>query len=825
MTPRHVAQPTQRRKPDGAVDRGRAREVLTRGVVVLWLPVLLLTLLMPSRLPPFDGVPLDTWHEAGLLVLLVPFVFSRRLRAEVSRRLRARRAPLVAGVLGLAVLAKVVLLAVAPNAGFESCYRSTLAAPPSGDCEASYSDPLRLSGATRVDEKLKFGLRYADPAAAALTSRPLIRDGALTQSNWNLSFFNSGRFSDIHTDPMGVDRDRLPFSLYATGEVDVPDSGVLRVTYTGEGELKVGERSSSLPSSYEKPTTRTLGFDSGRHRLELRYRFDRVRRYGDPPQPTTNYATLVVDTDDGEPLRAVAPATSWQILAGLAAGIVAAAGIGLALLVVWLLRSYWWLAYAVVLLALLARGIDSPYELGPLGTFTGTTTYGLILAGLLAALLIRPGPRPMLFAWGAVAVVSTVRTWDDFPFMDVVLYPNGGDDPLTYQAHAYDILATGSLRGGEDVFLFQPGFRYVLFAGRVLLGPHDPWFATLAWMVLVAAVFFLTFRFGFAGDRSKVSKFAATVIGSLLLFLLANDQILGQVRVGLSEWVSWAALLFAAGLLLVGRRPAVWVAGAGLLGLAFTIRQNQLGLILVILAAFLVRVPAERRRTALACCAAFLVMGLLPLGHNLIYGGKLQLISSGAQGGPGYAPTVGVEVHELANVFSDERLRRRVHDHINRTLYLEPRLIDAARPDLRGIDTSKWVNGLELAWLAALVFAIARRRRLHSSALVMFAAPLAALVIYVYYDPFVYYPRHVIAGYLAFGLAALYAFSPVSRLDEPRPLRERMRRRLSTKRCTEPRPEQTRSAERPALREHVEPGRPPPNAIELPCSRVAVEGP
>jgi hypothetical protein len=228
------------------VDRGRAREVLTRGVVVLWLPVLLLTLLMPSRLPPFDGVPLDTWHEAGLLVLLVPFVFSRRLRAEVSRRLRARRAPLVAGVLGLAVLAKVVLLAVAPNAGFESCYRSTLAAPPSGDCEASYSDPLRLSGATRVDEKLKFGLRYADPAAAALTSRPLIRDGALTQSNWNLSFFNSGRFSDIHTDPMGVDRDRLPFSLYATGEVDVPDSGVLRVTYTGEGELKVGERSSSV---------------------------------------------------------------------------------------------------------------------------------------------------------------------------------------------------------------------------------------------------------------------------------------------------------------------------------------------------------------------------------------------------------------------------------------------------------------------------------------------------------------------------------------------------------------------------------------------------
>jgi hypothetical protein len=759
------------------VNSRRVLGLLAGAVPVLWLPLLLLTLLLPSRLPPFDGVPLDSWHEAGLLVLLVPFLFSRGLRTEVSRRLGARGAPPVAGVLGVALLAKLVLLAAAPNAGFESCYRSTLAAPPSGECEASYSDPLRLSGATRVDDKLEFGLRDANPAVAALAFRPLIRDGALTQSNWNLSFFNSGRFSDIHTDPKGVDRDRLPFRLHTVGEVDVPDSGVLRLAYTGEGELEVGGRRFPLPPSYEQLKIRTVRVDHGRQPLDLRYKFSRVRRYGDPEQPTTHYAALVVDTDDGEPLRTVSPAAGWQILAGLAGGILAAVGTALALLVLWLVRSYWWLAFAVALLALIARGVDSPHELGSLGTYTGTTAYAVVLAGLLAVLLIRPGPHPMLFAWGALAVISTVRTRDEFPSMDVVLYPNGGDDPLSYQAQAHDILATGSLRAGEDVFLFQPGFRYVLFAGRVLLGPHDPWFATLAWMVLLAAVFFLAFRFGFAEDRSKVGKLAALVIGSLLLLLLGNDQILGQVRVGLSEWVSWAAVLFAAGLLLVARRPTVWLAGAGLLGLAFTVRQNQLGLILVLLAAFLLRVPAGQRRTALACCAAFLAVGLLPLGHNLVYGGELRVISSGVQGGPGYAATVGVQLHELVNVFSDEELRRRVHDHINRTLYLKPRVIDAERPDLRAIDTGKWVNGLELAWLAAVVFAIAKRRRLHSSALVLLAAPLAALVIYVYYDPVVYYPRHVTAAYLAFGLAALYAFSPASRLDEPRPLRERLRRR------------------------------------------------
>jgi len=806
------------------VKTGGAEQLFARAAPVLWLPLLLLALLMPSRLPPFDGVPLDSWHEAGLLVLLVPFLFSRELRTDVSMRLGARGAELAAGVLGVVLVTKLVLLAAAPNAGFESCYRSTLVAPPSGECEASYSDPLRLSGATRVDEELEFGLRDADPAVAALASRPLIRDGALTQSNWNLSFFNSGRFSDIHTDPEGVDRDRLPFRLHTTAEVDVPDSGVLRVTYTGEGKLEVGERSFPLTSSYDQPKTETVRVNPGSQPLELRYEFNRVRRYGDPDQPATNYAALVVNTADGEPLRAVAPAPGWQLLAALAGGILGAAGIGLALLALWLVRGYWWLALAVVPLALLARGIDSPHQLGPLGTYTGTTAYATVLAGVLAWLLLRPGPHPMLFAWGALAVISTVRTRDEFPFMDVVLYPNGGDDPLTYQGQAYDILATGSLRGAEDVFLFQPGFRYVLFAGRVLLGPHDPWFATLAWMILLAAVFFLVFRFGFADDRSRAGKLAALVIGSLLLLLVSNDQILGQVRVGLSEWVSWAAVMFAAGLLLVARRPAVWLAGAGLLGLAFTIRQNQLGLILVILAAFLLRVPAGHRRTALACSAAFLAVGLLPLGHNLVYGGKLQLISSGAQGGPGYAPTVGAEVHELMNVFSDEELRRRVHDHINRTLYLKPQVVDAARPDLRGIDTGTWVNGLELAWLAALVFAIARRRRLHLSALVLLAAPLAALVIYVYYDPFVYYPRHVVGGYLAFGLAALYAFSPASRVDEPRPLRERMRRRRVTEDAqTASRSPSIRTAAAPP-HERTKLERPPSSVIELPCSCFGVKG-
>jgi hypothetical protein len=134
-----------------------------------------IVLVLPSRLGPFDGVPLESRPELGLVLLLVPLFFSGALRERAASALGRVGRWFAAGAFVGAVALKLVLLAAAPNDGFSSCYRSPLAAPLSGDCEVSFSDPFRLSGGTRIDERLEFGPRGANPAAAALYWRLLVR--------------------------------------------------------------------------------------------------------------------------------------------------------------------------------------------------------------------------------------------------------------------------------------------------------------------------------------------------------------------------------------------------------------------------------------------------------------------------------------------------------------------------------------------------------------------------------------------------------------------------------------------------------------------------
>jgi hypothetical protein len=74
---------------------------------------------------------------------------------------------------------------------------------------------------------------------------------------------------------------------------------------------------------------------------------------------------------------------------------------------------------------------------------------------------------------------------------------------------------------------------------------------------------------------------------------------------------------------------------------------------------------------------------------------------------------------------------------------------------VRADDLQLYVAGLELLWLAAIAAGLRLRRRLGAAALAGLALPLAALLPYAVYDPVSYYPRHVVIGWLAMGVAVL----------------------------------------------------------------------
>jgi hypothetical protein len=723
-------------------------------VSALFLLLALTALVLPSRLGVFAGLPLDSWPEFVLLVLLLPLAVSSRLRDEAAAPLGRRGLRVATAALGLTLGIKVALLIAAPNAGFDSCYRSTLQ-PPRGDCEVSFADPFRLSGATRVDQEFDFGLRPPSPLSAGQASAILTGAGPLSESNWNLSFFNDLRFGGYR--PGEPDRDRVPFSLRSSGPVEFDSGGRLRVLYVGEGRLEVGGRAVELPPSYDRLAELTLPVDAGRHELRLAFAYRPVAVLPEPGgAPTAAPYAILGIASGADPLGAAPAPSGWRLAAATADAILIVLALGLALRWAWLLRAYAPLAVGVGVAIASGALLDSEVDLGPLASFGDAFWNLLALVALLGVLLARPGPRPLHFAWFAVVAIAVARTFEEFPYEDSTFYPTGGGDPLTYASQAGEILTTWSPEGGEEVFGTQPGFRYLLFAGRLVFGAADPWLAAAALSAVLFAVFLVTWMLRPPAEAGTGRRVAALAVGALLLGVVMSSQVVGAMRVHQSEWVTWVLLPLAAALLFGSDRPRWWLVGAALLGLEVATRQNQGPLVVVLLLAFVLSVAPARRLAAVACCGAALLVGLLPLAHNLVYGQRFEILTTSGV-------TAADDPAEVTGTLGSAENRELFARQFAAALYLDPGYVDAAGVYTRSPDLKPFVYGLELAWLIAVGFAVVRRRRFRVAALVMLAAPLAALGVFASYSPVSYYPRHVVIGYLAFGIALLYLLSERSR--------------------------------------------------------------
>jgi hypothetical protein len=261
---------------------------------------------------------------------------------------------------------------------------------------------------------------------------------------------------------------------------------------------------------------------------------------------------------------------------------------------------------------------------------------GLTLAGVLGllGLLVRLEPRRL--AWPAVLIGLSllVVVLIDVNFIGGYRPLDGGDDGMTYEGYARDIVRfvlagdfVGALRGDEPVYYFTPGFRYVRAFEHFAFGE-----TYLGYLSLILALPFLVdalFR-RFLPDRWATVVtlgFVATPIGALFgsAFLY---------------YVKWAArgfadpcgyiLLLAGMVALIPRadevdRPPVAPAffGALLMALGTFVRPNvALASGVMILGAV---VLAARRRAfarAGAIIAGFATLAVSPL-HNWVFGHSL----------------------------------------------------------------------------------------------------------------------------------------------------------------------------------------------------------
>jgi hypothetical protein len=171
---------------------------------------------------------------------------------------------------------------------------------------------------------------------------------------------------------------------------------------------------------------------------------------------------------------------------------------------------------------------------------------------------------------------------------------------------------------------------------------------------------------------------------------------------------------------------------------------NHLPAVLLTGATFVLRdAPSRRRRTAILTALSLAAVLLLPLAHNLAYGGAWVFMTRSADIPANLVLTPG----RLLDLPGDERVREQF---VRQLRYI----FDVGLEE----DDRVLLAGLRLAqvsWLVAIGVALYRRT------LYLFCVallPLAYLGVHVFYQTDVYYPRHIVSGHLAMGVSVCLAF-------------------------------------------------------------------
>ena len=681
--------------------------------LLLWAAVLA----APAAVTRFDGLPFSSFPEAIVVGLFLPFAWSASQRRLLDRML-ARSPRLFAALFAMAIIAAGLKAALAPARpmGFTACYQSPLSAPPAGRCERVFDNPFFRFDATRIDPVLDFG-----------------------PSDWDLSFVNSLRFN-FYPWLSGLRRsDRLPFTAAWRGVTDSSGQDVI-ATYVGSGSVGIDATSIDLPASYDVESTVRFTIPAGRRVLRIYYTFD--DRSTTDRRPSGPYATFRLTTvhPDGTAAGAltVGSPARWQ----------RAVAVALDLLVV----------FTVLVLAAYYARLAGPHASAialVAGTFAAAwlavrlfglpmeTAATLIAWSLLPAVLRRHRSSGLLLAYFVLLTAGIWIALEHYPRLDALTYRTRGEDWLTYESHARTMLETWSFEGAEPVFYMQPLFRYVRFAEHLLFGESDPLIDTAAWVTLHWTILWgASTLFPRAGaGRARVVVFS--IAAALTLALAGSKSAVEMIRLSLSEHATWIFTI-AAFALLSSRRRGRWIAGSALLGAALITRPNQAPAIVVIAAALLIPRMWRRSTTAWIAAAVFCVVCLLPLAHNLYYGGRAVVFTTTADS----PATLGLPVATFARATHDVVARAAVLQALRGLVFLPPWRSSIGNDDVRFV-----IYGLLAVWMIALSLAL--RRSVPAHLRILTFVPIAYLGVHLFYAVGNYYPRHIMAAYFAMGLVTM----------------------------------------------------------------------
>jgi len=670
-----------------------------------------------------------------------------------------------------AIIVKVVLLVAAPEVGFRACYGPAPSAQGGGagrtePCARTFEREFFSDEITRFDQTIMFGAG-GTPSSQYVKSefyQALVVTDDLAESNWNLAFINSLRYNAPFYNfiPGALARFRFPFTASWTGAIEIAPSRELMISYTGKVQVTIDGKVVYVDSKYSSIAFESIAISPGRHRIAVNYVFDDGYRNGSrpPPGPYANLHVLTARAGVGTtlPLRAVEPATPWRALGGLGD---LALGLVLATVVV----SYWrrfgiarWIlgvTFLTGLICILTKSREGiPFYIC-LSIFVGLLVLGRALERVVVYCV----------AFWTTFYLSAVQLWIRVHSTSSVLYHAAGTDFLAYDSWARTIMEDRSLRAGEDVFFFQPGFRYLLFLERTFLGDATFFVLAAGMTTLIMGVFYFAYELTIGSTLNR--RFVVALLGAALAILFQTADVSSLVALGASEYPTWCFLLLGISLLFGRPSTAKWVGGGCFLGLCFNLRPNQLPGVTYLLFIFLVFVPrGTRSRAALAAIPAFLVIALLPAVHNLVYGHELVFLPTNSK----HPQAVVLHLRDIPRLFSDPEVHNRFTSQLRRLIYMRPSDREVREALGMAIAYAKSVEvvirTIQIAWVLTVVVVLARWRRTTAVSKLMLLLPISFLAPHIFLHVVFYFPRHIMVGYVAMAASVMYVVAVGERCED-----------------------------------------------------------
>jgi len=593
------------------------------GSRAIWIVALAVGVLWPSRvLSPLDGIPLNGAFEAVLLGVALP--------ALVWLNPVGLRQPLVRIAIVSLLVLKAVALAAVPQQGL--CARFTTTAPFGGVISTiDINEPAGLlrSWDVRAD------WRSASPRCTAIFDRPYA-----SRERFPIWFVN------------------LLQALRPDGDVAIDIDGYVNVNESGTFSIERGPdlALAGLLGSVrmtDAGTVLSAEVPAGTHRLQL---------------------------------HGSSRGSNWQFIprwngrdAYAAARLTTSAQSAVGTTIARPLSMLMTLSVAMLLLTLASGAATNRQLVGPgvaFGLFAALVVSALVFAGrferfapllLLGGVMVpvRRHQQSMRIAFLLLGIPwLTFFVVRSLPQLETVTTYSLGDDWHMYQSAAYSIVLNGQwLRGGSDVFLFQPLYRWTVGALHIVFG--DP---SVGETYLDAASLLASALLGFALVKPVAGFRAAIAASALTLATFTIGPIWYLIGRGLSEiaglgWMSLAVMFLLRARL--GRWRSAALAGAFAVAMFLT-RLNHLLLAGFLLAALLpLRAPAAiaqlsaafarvRIRTA-AAYATIVVVGILLYsartwwysGHfSVTYGTSFGVQQTGLRPSTVLSPSVWTKIGE-----------------------------------------------------------------------------------------------------------------------------------------------------------------------------------